>query len=339
MIRSRVGMKAMLLAAGRSTRLGALGARLPKPLVPICGHPAIRFGCAALAAAGLTEVVVNLHHHGAAIREALGDGGDLGLSLAYTEEPELLGTGGGLAGAAALLGEGAVLVMNAKVVADLDLGAVIESHLASGADATLVLRDDPDAAGWGAIGADADGRVVSILGTGGPRPARGGVTDRMFTGIQIVGPHIRARLRPVFSDTVRDGYIPALVEGAHLHAHVMRGYFAEHSTPGRYLRGNLALLRDPALIARPPGPLVGADASAVVEAGGRLVPPFRVDAGAVIEGGAVVGPDVVLGAGTRVRAGVHLTRAVVWPGVTVTDSHADAVITPDGPVPISSIEP
>jgi mannose-1-phosphate guanylyltransferase len=326
-------MNAMLLAAGRSTRLGALGERLPKPLVPICGYPTIRFGCAALERAGFREVVVNLHHHAQALRDALGDGPG-GLRVVYSEEPELLGTGGGLARAAALLGDGAVLVMNAKVVADIDLSAVVAAHEASGADATLVLRDDPDAARWGAIAADAGGRIVSILGAAGPHPPRGPLVERMFTGIQVVGPRIRGRLRPIFSDTVRDGYIPALREGAHLHAVVATGYFAEHSTPERYLQGNLALLRAPTLIPHPPGPLVGIDPGARVEPGALLIPPLRIGAGAVVQSGAVVGPEVVLGDDTRVVPGAHLTRTVVWPGVTAAGSHTDTILTADGPVQV-----
>ena len=94
----------MLLAAGRSTRLGALGAALPKPLLPICGHPAITFGLHACARAGLGRVVVNLHHHGDLIRRALEGSGARGASVAvaYSDEPELLGTGGGIAKARAL---------------------------------------------------------------------------------------------------------------------------------------------------------------------------------------------------------------------------------------------
>jgi mannose-1-phosphate guanylyltransferase len=328
-------MNAMLLAAGRSTRLGALGERLPKPLVPICGYPAIRFGCAALERAGFRDVVVNLHHHSEALRDALGDGSGSGLRIVYSDEPELLGTGGGLARAAGLLGEGPVLVMNAKVVADVDLRAVVAAHQTSGADATLVLRDDPDAASWGAITTDGEDRIVSILGTSGPQPARGPLTDRMFTGIQVVGPRIRARLRPIFSDTVRDGYIPALLDGAHLQAFVASGYFAEHSTPERYLQGNLALLHHPALISHPPGPLVGVDPSARIDASARLIPPLRIGAGVEVQAGAIVGPEVVLGTDSRVASGVHLTRTIVWPGVTVTASHADTVLTPDGPVKVA----
>jgi len=324
-------MKAMLLAAGRSTRLGVLGERLPKPLVPICGYPAIRFGCAALVRAGFGEVVVNLHHHGRAIRTALGDGRDVGLAVAYSEEPELLGTGGGVAQAASLLGDGPVLVMNAKVVADVDLRAVVAAHEASGADATLVLRDDPDAAGWGAIATDPTGRIVSILGTSGSRPSQGPVTERMFTGIQVISARLRQRLRPVFSDTVRDAYIPALLEGAHLQSFVTGGYFAEHSTPERYLKGNLALLRDPTLVPHPPGPLVGIASGARIDPAARLIPPFRIASGAVVEAGVTIGPEVVLGEDTRMTAGAHLERTVVWPGVTLTGRHTTAVITPDGP--------
>src|SRR5882672_6651176 len=98
----------MLLAAGRGTRLGALGAALPKPLVPVCGYPAIRFGIEACRRAGLTAAVVNLHHHGDLIRGELGDGAQLGVALRYSVEEELLGTGGGLwkARAAGLLAAG-----------------------------------------------------------------------------------------------------------------------------------------------------------------------------------------------------------------------------------------
>jgi len=328
-------MKAMLLAAGRSTRLGVLGERLPKPLVPICGYPAIRFGCAALVRAGFRDVVVNLHHHGPAIRTALGDGRDIGLAVAYSDEPDLLGTGGGVAQAAPLLGDGPVLVMNAKVVADVDLRAVVEAHEASRADVTMVLRDDPDAARWGAVTADAAGRIVSILGTAGPRAPQGGLTARMFTGIQVISARLRQRLRPVFSDTVRDAYIPALLEGARLQAFVTGGYFAEHSTPERYLKGNLALLRDPALVPHPPGPLVGTDSAARIDPAARLIGPFRIAAGAVVEAGATVGPEVSLGENTRVATGAHLERTVVWPGVTATGHHANAVITSDGPQSIT----
>ena len=68
-----VDVNVMLLAAGRSTRLGALGLAAPKPLVPVCGYPAIRFGLHAAARAGARRAVVNVFHRGDLVQAVLGD--------------------------------------------------------------------------------------------------------------------------------------------------------------------------------------------------------------------------------------------------------------------------
>jgi mannose-1-phosphate guanylyltransferase len=328
-----MNVNVMLLAAGRSTRLGELGAALPKPLVPICGHPAIAFGLTACARAGVGRVVVNVFHHGDLLRETLGPSA-YGVTLEYSVEAELLGTGGGLALARPRFGAGPLLVMNAKVVADLDLAAFVRAHTATPAVATMLLRDDPDARRWGAIAADETGRVVGILDARSPRPPAGRVTERMFTGIHVLEPILLDRLRPVFSDVIRDAYIPALLAGETIRAEVLPGYFAEHSTPERYLEGNLALLRDPSLVPHPPGPLVGVDAGARIAPGAHVVGPVRVEAGAVVEAGAKVGPEAVIGAGARVAAGVEARVAVVWPGVAVSADLRRAVATATGVVPV-----
>jgi mannose-1-phosphate guanylyltransferase len=326
-------MNAMLLAAGRSTRLGAIGAALPKPLVPICGYPAITYGLAACARAGITRAVVNVFHHGDILRSTLGAAAE-GVALEYSVEDVLLGTGGGLAYARPRFGSGPLLVMNAKVVADLDLAAFLAAHAAGSAVATMLLRDDPDARRWGAISTDETGRVVGILDARSPRAPEGPVTERMFTGIHVVEPALLDRLRVEFCDVIRDAYIPALVAGETIRAAVLPGYFAEHSTPERYLAGNLALLREPSLVPHPPGPLVGVDAGARVDAAAGIVGPCRIGAGAVVEAGAEVGPGVVIGAGARVAAGVRLREAVVWSGAVADRDVANAVLTTDGVVNI-----
>jgi mannose-1-phosphate guanylyltransferase len=326
-------MNVLLLAAGRSTRLGALGALLPKPLVPVCGYPAIAFGIAACARAGFPRAVVNVFHHGDLLRETLGNAAQ-GVALLYSVEADLLGTGGGIAHARRLMDGGALLVMNAKVVADLDLAAFVAAHGAGGAVATMLLRDDADARRWGAITTDETGRVVGILDARSPRPPEGRVTERMFTGVHALEPALLDRLRPVVSDVIRDAYIPALVAGATIRAEGLAGYFAEHSTPERYLEGNLALLREPALVAAPPGPLVGVDEGARIDPTARVTGPCRIEAGAVVEAGAQVGPDVVLGAGARVAAGVKVRRAVVWAGARVAADLERAVATSEGVVSV-----
>jgi mannose-1-phosphate guanylyltransferase len=332
----------MLLAAGRSTRLGALGLAAPKPLVPVCGYPAIRFGLHAAARAGARRAVVNVFHRGDLVQTTLGErvvsgaSADLAsaIEIVYSVEAELLGTGGGLAKARPLFGAGPLLVMNAKVVADLDLPALLGSHARVRPVATMLLRDDPEPRRWGAIGVDAAGRVVSILEARSPRPPEGAVTERMFTGVHVIAPALLDRLQPVVSDVVRDAYIPALLAGETIAAVTHPGYFAEHSTPERYLAGNLTLLRDPALLRDPPGPLVGVDAAASVDRRARIIGPCRIEAGAIVEDEAVVGPDAVIGAGARVAAGARVERAVVWPGAVVTGDVAGAVVTPSGTVAV-----
>jgi len=158
----------------------------------------------------------------------------------------------------------------------------------------------------------------------------------MFTGVHVISPRLVARLPATGeSDSIRQGYIPALLDGERIEGLRYDGYWHEHSTPERYLQGNLALLRDPKLVPHPPGPLVGIESGARVDPAARLVPPFRIATGAVVEAGATVGPEVSLGQGALVASGAHLERAVVWPSVTVTGRHTSAVITSDGPQPIA----
>jgi NDP-sugar pyrophosphorylase family protein len=227
--------------------------------------------------------------------------------------------------------------MNAKVVADLDLPALIAAHARGQSSATMLLRDDPDARRWGAIACDATGRVVGILDARSPRPPEGPVTERMFTGVHVLAPALLDRLQPVVCDVIRDAYIPALLAGETISAVTLGGYFAEHSTPERYLAGNLALLRNPGLLADPPGPLVGVAPGAAIGPGARIHAPCRIAAGATIEPGAEVGPDVVVDSGARVAAGARVQRAVVWPGATAIGDVADAVVMPDATVAIGQL--
>jgi NDP-sugar pyrophosphorylase family protein len=321
----------MLLAAGRGTRLGALGAARPKPMVPICGYPAIAFGLALCGRAGLRDVLINLHHHGEQIRAFVGDGAGFGVSVRYSVEEELLGTGGGLALARALLRRGEpVLVMNAKVVAEIDLAAVVAAHRAApeGTLATMVVRADPDVAQFAPVSVDGSGRVIGLRGKRGPTTTIGPVSDRMFTGIHVLEPALLDRLPAAgVSDVIAEAYQPALEDGGRVQAMLMTGYFAEHSTPERYLAGNLALLRRPQLVSHPPGALVGIAPGAQVDPGATVRPPVRIAAGAVVEAGAVVGPDVVVGAGGRVAAGARLARAVVWEGAVARGAIEDAIVT------------
>jgi NDP-sugar pyrophosphorylase family protein len=324
-------MQAMILAAGRSTRLGSMGLALPKPLLPVCGYPAITYGIELCRRAGFCDIIINLHHHGDKIGQTLGDGSRFGVRLRYSVEEELYGTGGALWKARYMFSPGPVLVLNGKVAADIDLNAVVAAHrdAAQGTVATMVVREDPNPELWAPIGVDTTGVVLSIRGKRADRTAFGPVLPRMFAGIHVVEPGLLDRLPEGVSDVIGDAYIPALLAGNRIASLTMKGYFAEHSTPERYLAGNLDLLQNPAFLPQAPGPLVGVDGGAQVDASAQIRPPVRIAAGAIVEAGAVVGPLAVVCGGGRVAAGAEIARSVVWPGATARGKTVGAVVMPD----------
>jgi MurNAc alpha-1-phosphate uridylyltransferase len=147
-------MKAMLLAAGRGERMRPVTDSLPKPLVPVAGRPLITWHLAALARAGIHEVVINLSWLGEQLRAALGDGSRYGVRISFSEEgPVALETGGGIFRALPLLGPAPFLVVNADIWTDIDFARLA---LDPGAHAHLVLIPNPPHHPRGDFGLEAD---------------------------------------------------------------------------------------------------------------------------------------------------------------------------------------
>jgi MurNAc alpha-1-phosphate uridylyltransferase len=147
-------MKAMLLAAGRGERMRPITDSLPKPLVPVAGRPLITWHLAALARAGIREVVINLSWLGEQLRAALGDGRRYGVRISFSEEgPVALETGGGIFRALPLLGPTPFLVVNADIWTDIDFARLA---LDPGAHAHLVLIPNPSHHPRGDFGLEGD---------------------------------------------------------------------------------------------------------------------------------------------------------------------------------------
>jgi len=326
-------MRAMILAAGFGTRLGDLGLDLPKPLFPVCNVPLIRWAVSWLVGHGIRDIVVNLHHRGELIDHELGDGGDLGARITYSvEEGEILGTGGGVKKVLDFFGGETFVVMNGKIVVDLDLHAAVAHHRAAGASATMVLKPDANAAQWGAIGVDPAGRVRRFLEEPTPdAPAGDGpVVDHMFTGIHILEPGFVQALPDGPCCIVRAGYRPSFATGSRLAGYVHDGYFWDHSTPSRFLEGNLNLVAGRGRAIFGPGPVSGVHPTAQVHPDARVLDTALVGAGARIAAGAQVGPEAVIGPNAQVAQGVTVTRAVVCAGARVDADVDSGVVSPDG---------
>lgn len=136
-------MKAMIFAAGIGSRLRPITDKMPKALVPVGGIPMLQRTLLRLKEAGFDEVTINIHHFGQQIIDFLHINNNFGIVIHISDERnELLDTGGGILKAKSFLdGDEPFLVHNVDILSNIDLRAVYDEHVASGADATLLVSD------------------------------------------------------------------------------------------------------------------------------------------------------------------------------------------------------
>jgi mannose-1-phosphate guanylyltransferase len=290
---------ALVLAAGLGTRLAPLSSWRAKPLVPIGDRPAIARIVAQVRRVSRV-VVVNAYHRAGDVEAYAREAG-----VVVSREEELLGTAGGLARAATLLGTGDVLVWNGDMIGELDLDALLAAHatsVAQGALATLVVK--PRSAGdrGGNVGLDLGGDVVRIRRE---TCREGEVRTADFLGIYLVGDAIRGRL-PARGDVIAEGFLPAIRAGGRVCAFATEAELLDVGTPAAYLEANLRWLASR-----------GLDSWT-----GEGV---RVDAGVELA-------QSVVGAGARVTGSGRLERCVVWPGGETNAPDADAIVAAEGVV-------
>jgi MurNAc alpha-1-phosphate uridylyltransferase len=222
----------MILAAGRGERMRPLTDGTPKPLLEVRDRPLIEWVIAALARAGITDLVINHAHLGHMLAAALGDGGRFGVSIRYSPEREALETAGGIARALPLLGDAPFIAVNADLYCDYDFAPLArrgESNFAAGNDlAHLVLVANPEHHPRGDF-ALSDGRV-----------ALEGPPDSMltFAGIGLYNPRLfsgipdgqKAGLAPLLRKAMAAGRV-----GGERHA----GVWHDVGTPERLAALNL----------------------------------------------------------------------------------------------------
>lgn len=295
-------MRAMVLSAGYGTRLWPLTEDRTKPAIPILGKPLVGYVAEYLAGYGVDEIVVNLHHRPESVRTALGDGSSFGVRIHYVEEPEILGTSGALDNARELLENQTFIVINGKIITDIDLNAAMATHLRTRALATLILLPNYKRERFSVV--ETENGFVTRFG-GMPGAAVVEKTPMMFTGIQIMEREIFSYIpRGVFSHSVTDVYPQAIAKGERIAAHVGSGKWRELSTLRRYLDISLEMLQE---------------RDEKISAG----------SGTVISEQAHV-ERAVLWDGVRVSAGARISRAVLADDVFVAPNEVieNAVVVP-----------
>jgi NDP-sugar pyrophosphorylase family protein len=250
-------MKAMILAAGFGTRLFPLTIDRTKPAIPFLGKPLVGYVAEYVAKFGFKDIVVNLHHQPESVKKALGDGSKFGVRIKYTiEEPKILGTAGALDNARHLLEDDTFLIINGKIITDIDISAALETHKKSGALATMILKENAARERFTIV--KTENNQVKAFGdfpeNSSRRSAASGQhkiqnpksktqNPLMFTGIHILEPRVFEYIpRGVYSDIVPTFYRPAIAKGEIIAAHITNGIWFELSTIPRYLDISLAML-------------------------------------------------------------------------------------------------
>ncbi|MBA2339761.1 MAG: NDP-sugar synthase [Pyrinomonadaceae bacterium] len=313
----------MILAAGYGTRLWPLTIDRAKPAIPFMNRPLVGYVAEYLAGYGCREIAVNLHHRADSVRSALGDGSRFGVKLHYVEETEILGTSGALDNAREWLEDDTFVVINGKIVTDIDLNQAFETHRRRNALATLVLRPNPQRERFSVVNTH-DGHVTGFGGMptinnadasdNAEEPSGSSQLEKMnashanaaplmFTGIQILEPRIFNYIPPkIFSHTTTDVYPQAISRGEVIAAHVADGSWHELSTLERYLETHLAVLKKE-------GQRIVKGENSIIEANAHVEDAVLWE-NVLVEDGARV-RRAVLGEGVCVRKGEEIEDAIV----------------------------
>ncbi|MWV53810.1 NDP-sugar synthase [Chlorobium phaeovibrioides] len=302
-------MKAFVLAAGFGTRLRPLTDHLPKPLVPVLNIPGLFYTFALLKKAGITEIICNIHHHADSIRRQIETSCIPGLTITFSVEPEILGTGGGLKHCQPLLGEEDFLLVNSDIITDIDFRELADAHQRSGLAGTLCLHPTPDAPSIGTVGVE-DGLVCDFAN----RRGTGIASSYIYTGSAVFSPAIFEHLHPGFSGIVETGF-NGLLERHQLGYHEHRGLWRDIGTLTSYREANLSA-----------NEVINRTGEAVEAATGtkphKISPDALIHPSALIDG-SVIGADCRIGEDCRIEGSVLLPGTIVPDGTALSGAVAD----------------
>jgi mannose-1-phosphate guanylyltransferase len=297
-------MKAMVLAAGLGTRLRPLTFELPKPMVPVLDRPVMAHIVDLLDRHGYEQVIANLHYFPETIRDYFGD------RLIYREEPELLGTAGGVRNCADFLDDGTFLIISGDALTDIDLGAFVARHKAAGGIGTLAVKRVEDTREFGVVLHDADGRITGFQEK--PDPAEA-LSDLGNCGMYLFEPEIFDYFpRRPFVDWANDVF-PALLEhDVPFHIHAIDEYWNDVGSLEELKQGTFDALRGELRVE-----LRGEE----VAEGVRICEDTELTDATLIEPPVWIGRDVRIGAGVRLQGPLAIgDGAVIGENAALKDS-------------------
>ncbi len=225
-------MHAMILAAGRGERMRPLTDTCPKPLLEVGGKPLIVWHIEKLAAAGVTDLVINHAWLGQRVEERLGDGRQWGVRIRYSPENTALETAGGIAHALPLLGDAPFMVINGDIFTDYDF-AQLQPVMAR-------MAQDPHCTGHLVLMPKADyptGRDLAVDAAGYAKAAEVGDVAMTFAGIAVYAPAFFASVPPDQPSPLLPHFLHAMA-ARQMSAEVFTGQWLDVGTVERLAAAN-----------------------------------------------------------------------------------------------------
>jgi mannose-1-phosphate guanylyltransferase len=320
-------MKAMILAAGKGTRVRPITNEMPKPMIPILRKPVMESIVELLRAHSVREIVVNTSHLAPVIENYFRDGNQLGVQIAYSYEGYMtedglegkaLGSAGGMKRIQEFSGffDETFIVLCGDAWIDLDISAALRWHREKGGIATIILQEVPheEVYKYGVVKLDAQQRIVQFQEKPQPEEA---VSNTINTGIYIFEPGIFDYIPTEVEYDIGGQLFPALVAaGEAFYGLPMDFQWVDiGSVPDVWAATRLALqgkikgFRMPGKQVKP-GIWTGINVS-VNWSQVRVKPPVYIGSSTKIEAGAeIIGPCMI-GANCVVESGAEISECLI----------------------------
>ena len=350
-------MKAMILAAGKGTRVQPITHVIPKPMIPILQKPVMEFLLELLKEHGFTEVMVNVSHLAEEIENYFRDGQRFGVEIAYSfegsiQDGELIGDALGSAGGLKKIQDfqtffdDTFVVLCGDALIDLDLTEAVKRHRAKGALASLVTKTVPkdQVSSYGVVVSDDDGKIQAFQEKPNIEEA---LSDTINTGIYLFEPEIFDHIPSGTSFDIGADLFPALVkQGAPFYAlpmdfewvdigkvpdywqairSVLQGEVRQVSVPGKEVRPgvftglNVAANWDKINVEGP----VYVGGMTKIEDGASLIGPTMIGPSCYICEGATIDNSIIFDY-SRIGSGVQLVEKLVF-GRYCVDKEGDHI--------------
>jgi mannose-1-phosphate guanylyltransferase len=322
-------MKAMILAAGKGTRVQPLTYELPKPMIPLAGKPVMAYLIEHLARHGVQEIMVNVAHLHEKIEDYFGDGQQYGVQIGYSFEgystadgrvvPKPLGSAGGMKKIQEFSSffDETTVVLCGDAVIDLDISAAVAEHRARGALVTVITREVPweKVSSYGVVIASQEGRVTSFQEKPSREEARSNCAS---TGIYIFEPAALDLIPAGREFDIGSELFPLMVErGLPFYAQTCKFNWIDIGTVADYWSVMQSVMSNEvkglALPGREVAPGIFCGLNTRIDWEGTVIEgPVYIGSGTHIEAGAhIIGPCWI-GSGCRILSGAKIERSVLF---------------------------